>query len=154
MSRSSLRLKRSLGFGGGGGGSGAVSGAASREAREAGITAEDGDGSDGGVLLINCKFLLTSFLLEQRRWQKRLTVPIERKDFSPFRDNKHEFYSSRGCSAAEKPIQTLERNITIKLGKRSRVSAQVWHRPRFGIGHGLRVLILPTLIPFSLQVIK
>ena len=78
MSRSSLRLKRSLGLGGGGG-SGAVSGAASREAREAGITAEDGDGSDGGVLLINCKFLLSYFLLEKRRWQKRLTVPIGRK---------------------------------------------------------------------------
>ena len=55
MSRSSLRLKRSLGLGGGGGGGGAVSGAASREAREAGISGEDGDGSDGGVLLINCK---------------------------------------------------------------------------------------------------
>ena len=57
MSRSSLRLKRSLGLGGGnGGGGGAVSGAASREAREAGISGHDeGDGSDGGVLLINCK---------------------------------------------------------------------------------------------------
>ena len=66
MSRSSLRLKRSLGLGGGGGGGGAVSGAASREAREAGISGEDGDGSDGGVLLINCK----SISLCLRRWQK------------------------------------------------------------------------------------
>ena len=56
MSRSSLRLKRSLGLGGGGG-SGAVSGAASREARETGITGDEGDGSDGGVLLINCKLV-------------------------------------------------------------------------------------------------
>ena len=58
MSRSSLRLKRSLGFGGGGGGGngGAVSGAASREARETGGVTEDDDGANGGVLLINCKF--------------------------------------------------------------------------------------------------
>ena len=59
MSRSSLRLKRSLGFGGGGGGGGnggAVSGAASREARETGGVTEDDDGANGGVLLINCEF--------------------------------------------------------------------------------------------------
>ena len=61
MSRSSLRLKRSLGLGGGNGGGGAVSGAASREAREAGISGHDeGDGSDGGVLLINCKCYISS----------------------------------------------------------------------------------------------
>ena len=75
MSRSSLRLKRSLGLGGGGG-SGAVSGAASREARETG----DGDDTDGGVLLINCK---SSSSWKARQWRKRLTVPIEWKTLFP-----------------------------------------------------------------------
>ena len=67
MSRSSLRLKRSLGLGGGGSGSGAVSGAASREAREAGITAEDGDGSDGGVLLFVIGLHYTAYDGDSRR---------------------------------------------------------------------------------------
>ena len=60
---------------------------------------------------------------------------------------KTDFYSSRGYRNSKpfKELREEKEQITIKLAKRT----QVWHRPHFGIGHGLRVLILPTLVPFS-----